>query len=243
MIGANKENLGVIPVEKALQLAAQAGMDLIEVAPDREPPVCRILDFGKFNFEREKKEREARKAQTKIEVKEIRLRPKTSAGDRYFKTKKARGWLKDGNKVRVTIRFRGREMDYPDIALEDLKEIALELEDFCVVEAAPGMEGRTMTMVLAPGKSAKSAKPVSQPKAEAEEEKKPAVTKPTEKEPEPVAKKPAEKVAEPATKKLAEKAVEPVVKKPTEKVVEPVVKKPTEKVVEPVVKKPAEKKE
>jgi translation initiation factor IF-3 len=222
VIGANKENLGVIPVEQALQLAAQAGMDLIEVAPDREPPVCRILDFGKFNFEREKKEREARKAQTKIEVKEIRLRPKTSAGDRYFKTKKARGWLKDGNKVRVTIRFRGREMDYPDIALEDLKEIALELEDFCIVEAAPGMEGRTMTMVLAPGKSTKSAKPVSQPKAEAEVEKKPAETKPAET-------KPAEKVVEPAAKKPAEKTTETVVKKPTEKAAEPVVKKPAEK--------------
>lgn len=222
MIGANKENLGVIPVEQALQLAAQAGMDLIEVAPDREPPVCRILDFGKFNFEREKKEREARKAQTRIEVKEIRLRPKTSAGDRYFKTKKARGWLKDGNKVRVTIRFRGREMDYPDIALEDLKEIAFELEDFCIVEAAPGMEGRTMTMVLAPGKSTKSAKPASQPKAETEEEQKPAEIKPAET-------KPAEKVVEPAAKKPAEKTTETVGKKPTEKAAEPVVKKPAEK--------------
>ena len=214
MIGPEKENLGVIPLEKALQLAAQAGMDLIEVAPDREPPVCRILDFGKFNFEREKKEREARRAQTKIEVKEIRLRPKTSAGDRYFKTKKARGWLQQGNKVRVTIRFRGREMDYPDIALEDLKEIALELEDFCIVEAAPGMEGRTMTMVLAPGKATKSAKPASQPKVEAEEEK-----KPTEVEKKAADEKPAEKKS--VEKKPAEKATESVVKKPAEKVAKP----------------------
>lgn len=170
MIGPNKENFGVIPIEKALQLAAQAGLDLIEVAPDREPPVCRILDFGKFNFEREKKDREARKAQTKIEVKEIRLRPKTSAGDRHFKTKKAREWIKQGNKVRVTIRFRGREIDYPDIALEDLREIALELEDITTIEMAPGIEGRTMTMVLTPGKpKAKAATPT---KPAGEEEKK-----------------------------------------------------------------------
>jgi translation initiation factor IF-3 len=184
VIGPNKENIGVIPIEKALQLAAQAGLDLIEVAPDREPPVCRILDFGKFNFEREKKEREARKAQTKIEVKEIRLRPKTSAGDRHFKTKKAREWLKQGNKVRVTIRFRGREIDYPDIALEDLKEIALELEDICTVEASPGIEGRTMTMVLSPGKP--KAKVAVSPKPSAEGEKESAA-KPEE--------KPAEKAA------------------------------------------------
>jgi len=184
VIGPNKENIGVIPIEKALQLAAQAGLDLIEVAPDREPPVCRILDFGKFNFEREKKDREARKAQTKIEVKEIRLRPKTSAGDRHFKTKKAREWLKQGNKVRVTIRFRGREIDYPDIALEDLKEIALELEDICTVEASPGIEGRTMTMVLSPGKpKAKAAVPLK-PSTEGEKE---SAAKPEE--------KPAEKAA------------------------------------------------
>jgi len=189
VIGPNKENIGVVPIEKALQLASLAGLDLIEVAPDREPPVCRILDFGKFNFEREKKEREARKAQTKIEVKEIRFRPKTSAGDRYFKTKKARIWLKQGNKVRVTIRFRGREIDYPDIALEDLKEVALELEDICTVEMAPGIEGRTMTMVLAPGKP--KAKATAQPKPALEGEK-----KPVEKAEETL----AEKITEPAVK-------------------------------------------
>ncbi len=190
VIGPNKENIGVIPIEKALQIAAQAGLDLIEVAPDREPPVCRILDFGKFNFEREKKEREARKAQTKIEVKEIRLRPKTSAADRHFKTKRAREWIKTGNKVRVTIRFRGREIDYLDIALEDLKEIAQELEDITVVEAPPGVEGRTMTMVLAPGKP--KSKAAAQPRPAAESE--PQAT-------EKVEEKPAEKVAVPEAKK------------------------------------------
>jgi translation initiation factor IF-3 len=110
------------------------------------------MDFGKFIYERAKKEREAKKAQTKVEMKEIRLRPKTNEAHRGFKVEDARGWLEKGNKVRVTIRFRGREMDYPEIALEDLKEIAEELSDVSVVEQAPQMEGRTMLVMLAPAK-------------------------------------------------------------------------------------------
>ena len=178
VIGPNGENVGVITVEKALHLAREAELDLVEVAPDRDPPVCRILDFGKFLYERTKKEREAKKAQTKIEVKEIRLRPKTNEHHRGFKARNARRWLLEGNKVRVTIRFRGREIDYPDIALEDLKEIATDLEDVSIIEAPPMMESRTMTMVLAPGKPAKPPKP--------------AQDSPSVKE------KPAAKVAEPA---------------------------------------------
>lgn len=162
VIGPNGENVGVITVEKAIHLAREAELDLVEVAPDRDPPVCRILDFGKFLYERTKKEREAKKAQTKIEVKEIRLRPKTNEHHRGFKARNARRWLLEGNKVRVTIRFRGREIDYPDIALEDLKEIATDLEDVSIIEAPPGMEGRTMTMVLAPGKPGKPAKPAQE---------------------------------------------------------------------------------
>jgi len=117
--------------------------------------VCRVLDFGKFLYERTKKEREAKKAQTKIEVKEIRLRPKTNEHHRGFKTRDARRWLSEGNKVKVTIRFRGREITYPEIALEDLKEIAEELVDVAVIEQAPNIEGRTMGMVLAPSKPGK----------------------------------------------------------------------------------------
>ncbi len=124
-----------------------------------EPPVCRVLDFGKFLYERTKKEREAKKAQTKIEVKEIRLRPKTNEHHRGFKTRDARRWLLEGNKVKVTIRFRGREITYPEIALEDLKEIAEELVDVAIIEQSPNIEGRTMGMVLAPSKSVKK-KPV-----------------------------------------------------------------------------------
>lgn len=113
------------------------------------------MDFGKFVYERAKKEREARRAQTKIEIKEIRLRPKTNEHHRYLKVRDARRWLESGMKVKVRIRFRGREITYPEIALNDLKEIAEELSDLAVVEQAPALEGRTMLMILAPGKTKK----------------------------------------------------------------------------------------
>ena len=155
MIGPNGENVGVVTIEEALRLAREAEMDLVEVAPTAEPPVCRVMDFGKFIYERAKKDREARKAQTKIEIKEIRLRPKTNEHHRDLKVRDARRWLEDGMKVKVRIRFRGREITYPEIALNDLKEIAEELADLAVIEQAPALEGRTMLMVLAPGKPAK----------------------------------------------------------------------------------------
>lgn len=136
-------------------MAYDAELDLVEVAPNSEPPVCRVMDFGKFVYERAKKEREARKSQTKIEVKEIRLRPKTNEHHRDLKVRDARRWLEDGMKVKVRIRFRGREITYPEIALGDLKEVAESLADVAIVEQAPALEGRTMLMVLAPGKQAK----------------------------------------------------------------------------------------
>ena len=140
----------------------------MEVSPNATPPVCRVIDYGKFIYERAKKEREAKKAQTKIEVKEIRLRPKTNEAHRGFKVDDARRWLLQGHKVRVTIKFRGREMDYPEIALEDLKEIAQSLSDVAVIEQAPMMEGRTMLVVLAPGKApAKKKEKTEAPAAEA----------------------------------------------------------------------------
>jgi len=152
VIGADGNNIGVVPIKQAIQIARDAGMDLVEVSPNASPPVCRVVDYGKFVYERAKKEREARKSQTKIEIKEIRLRPKTNEAHRGFKVDDARRWLEKGNKVRVTIKFRGREMDYPEIALEDLKEIAESLADVSTVEQAPQMEGRTMLVVLAPVK-------------------------------------------------------------------------------------------
>ncbi len=155
LIGPDGGNLGVVPTKKAIEIARQAELDLVEVSPNADPPVCRVMDFGKFIYERAKKEREAKKAQTKIEVKEIRLRPKTNDHHRSFKVKDARRWLEDGMKVKVTVRFRGREMDYPEIALTDLKEIAQDLADIATVEQMPSIEGRSMTVVLAPAKGSK----------------------------------------------------------------------------------------
>ncbi len=166
LIGPNGENMGVVATRQAIQIARDADLDLVEVSPNATPPVCRALDFGKFLYEREKKEREARKAQTKIEIKEIRLRPKTNEHHRGFKVKDARRWLEQGNKVRVTIRFRGREMDYPEIALTDLREIAQELSDISSVEQAPAIEGRAMSVMLAPGASKPKKKADAQEQSE-----------------------------------------------------------------------------
>jgi translation initiation factor IF-3 len=142
----------VVSLQEALKMARDAGLDLVEVSPGAKPPVCRVLNLGKYLYEKEKKERQARKAQTKIEIKEIRLRPKTTEHHRSFKVRDARKWLQNGIKVKVRIRFRGREITYPEIAREDMAQIAKELEDVAVVEQQPDMEGRTMLMVLAPGK-------------------------------------------------------------------------------------------
>lgn len=144
--GENK----VVSLEEALEHAQAADLDLVEVAPNSNPPVVRVMDYGKFQYERAKKEREARRAQKQVEIKEIRLRPKTTDHHRSFKVRDARGWLENGMKVKVRIRFRGREITYPEIAQKLLADIAEELEDVGVVEQRPDMEGRTMLMVLAP---------------------------------------------------------------------------------------------
>lgn len=152
LIGPDGINVGVVPIEDAFEVARTADLDLVEIAPKADPPVCRVLDFGKFLYEQSKKDREARKAQTKVEIKEVRLRPKTSEHHRSFKVRDARRWLTEGKKVRVRIRFRGREITFPEIALEDLQSIADELSDVGVIEQSPTMEGRTMLMTIAPGK-------------------------------------------------------------------------------------------
>ncbi|HUS85307.1 MAG TPA: translation initiation factor IF-3 [Anaerolineales bacterium] len=152
LIGPDGINVGVVPIEEAFEVARTADLDLVEIAPNADPPVCRVLDFGKFLYEKSKKDREARKAQTKVEIKEVRLRPKTSEHHRSFKVRDARRWLTEGKKVRVRIRFRGREITFPEIALEDLQSIADELSDVGIIEQSPTMEGRTMLMTIAPGK-------------------------------------------------------------------------------------------
>ena len=161
----------MVSIKQALQIARDADLDVVEVSPNAAPPVCRVMDFGKFIYERAKKDRDAKKAQTKIELKEIRLRPKTNEAHRGFKVDDARRWLGQGHKVRVTIKFRGREMDYPEIALEDLREIAQSLADIGTIEQAPMMEGRTMLVVLAPAKpGAKKKEKGDQPQVEKEAE-------------------------------------------------------------------------
>lgn len=150
LINEDGENVGIVSIQDALQAAYDADLDLIEIAPQADPPVCRVMDYGKFMYERTKKEKEAKKAQKVIEIKEIRMRPKTTDHHKSFKVRDARRWLTEGKKVRVRVRFRGRERDYPEIAIQDLNDIAEELADVSVIEQKPSFEGRTMLMVLAP---------------------------------------------------------------------------------------------
>ena len=129
------------------------GLDLVEVAPNAKPPVCRLMDYGKYRYEQSKKAQEAKKRQTVIQVKEVKMRPRTDVHDMNVKKKKIVKFLKQGNKVKVTVQFRGREIVHPEIGAEMLKKIAEEMADISVVEHMPNMEGRTLTMVLGPKKT------------------------------------------------------------------------------------------
>ncbi|MEL6151698.1 MAG: translation initiation factor IF-3 [Chloroflexota bacterium] len=150
LIDENEENVGVVSTEDALERAEQAGLDLVEVAPNANPPVCRIMDFGKFQYEKQKREKRAKRMTKQVQIKEIQLRPKTDDHHLGFKVKDARGWIEDGMKVRVKMRFRGREITHPDIGRDRLEKIIKDLEDVAVVEQRPNLEGYNMTMVLAP---------------------------------------------------------------------------------------------
>ncbi len=145
----------VVSLNTALDMAEARGLDLVEVSPNADPPVCRIMDFSKFLYEQQRKERKARKQQKQIEVKEIQLHPKTSDHHLSFKVRDARRWIGDGMKVRVRIRFRGREIAHSDIGRTRLDNIAKELSDVAIIEQSPSMEGSTMLMVLAPASEAK----------------------------------------------------------------------------------------
>ena len=142
--------MGILPLHEALAIARERDLDLVEVAPNAEPPVCRLLDYGKYIYERAKREREARKAQKTVEIKEIRLRPKTNPYHASFKLKRAREFLEKGAKVRVRVMFRGRETHYPEIARKLLSNVVAQLEDIATVEQEPRMEGRTMHILLSP---------------------------------------------------------------------------------------------
>ena len=142
--------VGVITTQKALEKAYDAGMDLIEVSPNAEPPVCKILDYGKYKYEQQKKANEAKKKQKTVEVKEIKLRPTIEDHDYGVKLKNARRFIEDGNKVKVTLRFRGREMAHMDLGMEVLKRFEGDMEDIAKVDQPAKPEGRQVMMVMSP---------------------------------------------------------------------------------------------
>jgi translation initiation factor IF-3 len=150
LVGADGEMLGVVPIRQALAAAEEAGLDLVEISPNADPPVCKILDFGKFKYEQQKKQNEARKKQKVISVKEIKMRPNIDDHDYDVKMRAAKGFLEEGDKVKVTMRFRGREMVHQEIGLNVLMKVRDQLEALSKVEMMPQLEGRQMVMVLAP---------------------------------------------------------------------------------------------
>ncbi|WP_376957331.1 translation initiation factor IF-3 [Azospirillum sp. A26] len=150
LVGADGEMIGVVSLRDALLAAEDAGLDLVEIAPQAEPPVCKILDYGRFKYEAQKKANEARKKQKIIEVKEIKLRPNIDDNDYDVKMRSARRFLEEGDKVKVTLRFRGREMAHQDLGMNVLVRVRDELEALAKVEQMPKLEGRQMVMVLAP---------------------------------------------------------------------------------------------
>lgn len=152
VIDQDGEQLGILTSEEALAKAQEAGLDLVEVSPNAEPPVCRIMDFGKFRFENSKQKQGAKKKQKRTQVKEIKFRPRTEIGDYKTKLNKLRKFLEDGDKTKVTMRFRGREFAHQDLGMDLLKRVVADLEDISNVEQMPGMEGRQMVMVLGPKK-------------------------------------------------------------------------------------------
>jgi len=152
LIGNDREQLGVMSLAQAKQIASEAGLDLVEISPNADPPVCRIMDYGKFRFEQNKKQQAAKKKQKQIQVKEIKFRPGTDEGDYQVKLRNLVRFLTDGDKTKITVRFRGREMAHREIGMEMLKRVEKDLEELAVVEQFPKMEGRQMVMVLAPKK-------------------------------------------------------------------------------------------
>ena len=150
LIGAEGENVGVVPPARALAMAEEAGLDLVEISPNAHPPVCKIMDFGKFKYEQQKRESEARKKQKIIEVKEVKFRPGTDIHDYEVKMRNVIKFLEKGDKVKVTLRFRGREMAHQNLGRELLERVAEDVKELGKVENMPKMEGRQMVMMIGP---------------------------------------------------------------------------------------------
>lgn len=167
LIGFDGSQLGIFAMSDALRIADEQGFDLVEIAPTADPPVCKIMDFGKFKYEQSMKEKAARKNQSKIEIKEMKFRPKVDIHDYQTKKKHILRFLDAGAKVKVTIMFRGREMAHPELGLNILERLAGELAELAIIETQPKLEGRNMHMLLAPLKKApeKAAKSDEEPQA------------------------------------------------------------------------------
>ncbi|NVN97891.1 MAG: translation initiation factor IF-3 [Geobacteraceae bacterium] len=152
VIGAESEQIGVITIQEALAMAEAQQLDLVEVSPTAVPPVCRIMDYGKFKYQQSKKMQEAKKKQVQVQLKEVKLRPKTDEHDMLFKIKNVRRFLEEGNKAKITLVFRGREITHMEYGQKALDRFVHDLEDVAVIEVRPKMEGRSMFMIVAPKK-------------------------------------------------------------------------------------------
>lgn len=152
LIGIEGEQLGIQKMADALNLAEQNDVDLVEISPGAEPPVCRLMDYGKFRYQEQKRQQEARAKQKTIQIKEVKFRPGTDEGDYQVKLRNVKRFIDDGDKVKVTLRFRGREMAHQELGMRVLERIRDEVTELCQVEAMPKLEGRQMVMVLAPRK-------------------------------------------------------------------------------------------
>jgi len=168
LISYDGTQMGIVPLAEAQHAADLEGLDLVEIAPHADPPVCRIMDYGKFKYDQTIKAKQARKNQSKIETKEMKFRPKIDVGDYTTKKKHVLRFLDAGNKVKITIMFRGREMAHPEQGLQILERLADDLKDIAVIESQPKMEGRNMHMLIAPLPSAMKKKKESKAKAKAE---------------------------------------------------------------------------
>jgi translation initiation factor IF-3 len=163
VVDADGSMLGVLDTHEALRKARESGLDLVEVNPKAFPPVCKIMDFGKFKYEEKKRTNEAKKRQAVVELKEIKLRPKTDVHDLEVKINHARRFLEEGNKVKITCRFRGREITHPEAAERQLHAVVERTKDLAMVELTPRMEGRNMTLVMAPVAKTAHARPKPRP--------------------------------------------------------------------------------
>jgi translation initiation factor IF-3 len=152
VVADDGEQLGILSLPEALAAAEARGLDLVEVSPNAAPPVCRIMDYGKYKYQASKRAAEAKKKAARVELKEVKMRPKTEEHDFQFKVKNARRFLEEGNKVKVTVMFRGREVTHPEFGRKLLEKLTEELKDIGVVESSPAMYGRFMTMVVGPSK-------------------------------------------------------------------------------------------